>query len=75
MSDTLTLEGATRLAKKINEYWEGRGYHVQARVHSIGYKQQTRAVAYGITSDLVDGAPRNSLHVAPKVAQRRKSTH
>lgn len=59
--DRLSIEGATELADKINEYWRQRGLDPQARVDKESLQRpgdETRTIAvYGVRTNMVNGVP------------------
>jgi len=59
IDDTLTRNGAERLAERIRRYWRERGYDVAVRVEQrSGFSDSMRwARWYVVRSDLVDGLP------------------
>ena len=55
--DTLNIDGATRLAKRIEAYWFNQGYLVKARVETES-RPNDKAFSC-VRSDMVNGYPRS----------------
>ena len=58
-TNTMTLKGAERLARKINGYWADRGVAANARAERDprGCNNQLRMAGYYVRSDLINGGP------------------
>jgi hypothetical protein len=56
--DASSLEGARRLAEKINAIYQARGLNANARPVLLPFSKSMREAYYVIRSDLVNGLPR-----------------
>ena len=65
--DTLSLDGAERIARKVARYWAGQGVKVETRI--VG-SETPAGMVYAVRSDLVNGRPiRNArLNLPPNGA-------
>lgn len=67
-NDGSSRDGAQKLADKINEYWEERGYVAGAYPVLLPYHKALRECGYGVKSSLVNGLPRKRLPARPEEA-------
>lgn len=58
-ADSLTSDGASRLAKIVAEYWMKRGFHVVTRVEEAA--RANGKTMYGVRSDTINGMPQRKL--------------
>ncbi|MEM1151306.1 MAG: phosphoglycolate phosphatase [Pseudomonadota bacterium] len=60
----MTKEEAEALALKIEAYWREHGCHVVVVAERMEYDPQLRAVRYELRSNLINGLPTASAHLA-----------
>ncbi len=58
MKDWCDPEGAKRLAEKIREYWNERGYEVDLDFVDAGFVAAMRSARTDVRSNMVNGMPR-----------------
>jgi hypothetical protein len=57
VTDTLTFDGANDLARKIREYWSGRGVKVWVSEMSVSERVQHETRIWCVRSNLLNGLP------------------
>lgn len=75
--DWCSIDGAKRLALKIQAYWQDRGYDVDIKLVEAGFLPAMRSARTDVRSDMVNGMPRR---IAPdaeprNVVRRSASVH
>lgn len=55
--ELVDLEGAKKLAARINEHWADRGFNANARAIYAGFHHSIREGYYKVVSDMRNGLP------------------
>lgn len=59
--DATSDAGARRIKHSIERYWRERGYNVRVELKRLPYSGTARVAAFAVTSDMVNGLPREAL--------------
>ena len=60
--DATSDGGARRLKAYIERYWAERGYTVEVHLKRLPYSGVARVAAFAVTSDMINGLPREAFH-------------
>ena len=71
-AEYISKEDAERDAKKLRDLWAARGFKVQTEVISFGFQYSARTTVWGFTSDMINGAPKDSVWRDGKLVPRNR---
>ncbi|MEM6415858.1 MAG: hypothetical protein AAF720_14505 [Pseudomonadota bacterium] len=61
MTDHCDDVGASRLAKKIEDFWRKKGFDVSVETQAQGFVSTMRSARTDLRSDMINGMPRRSM--------------
>lgn len=59
--DATSATGAQRIKERIERYWRERGFEVHVTLKRLPYIAVAREAAFAISSDLINGLPREAF--------------